>query len=138
MIFQSRQAREAREMAHQSAEEVARLRREAEERLSRHQKEAEERIEEAAERKAEREQKEKLLSELQSSNKETLDFMKAQLKAQQESGANRYSLIERNTAITEKLAVACAAQASELRVLVDRLARLEGGAGCRAIGGRAA
>lgn len=132
MIVQARAAREAREAAAKAASEVANLRREAEERLARHQREAEERQAEAIERKAEREQRDKLLAELQAANKDTLDFMKAQLEAQQAAGANRYSIIERNTAVTEKLATACATQAAELRVMVDRVARLEGGAGCKA------
>ncbi len=132
LIVQARAARQASADKLLADAEVARLRREAEERAQRHLREAEERAAEAAERKAEREQRDKLLAELQAANADTLSFMKEQLKAQQESGAQRYAIIERNTAANEKLATACATQAQELRVMVDRVARIEGGAGCRA------
>ncbi|MDD5302040.1 MAG: hypothetical protein PHS14_02940 [Elusimicrobia bacterium] len=137
LVVQARSARQAAADKLLADAEVARLRREAEERLARHTREAEERAEEATERKAEREQRDKLLAELQAANAATLDFMKSQLQAQQVAGAQRYAIIERNTAANEKLAAACATQASELRVMVDRVGRLEGGAGCRAPGARA-
>lgn len=138
IIVQARVVRQAAADKLLADAEVARLRREAEERLARHQREAEERAEEAAERKAEREQRDKLLAELQSSNAATLDFMKSQLKAQQEAGAQRYAIIERNTANTATLAAACATMGQELRVMVDRIAKIEGGAGCRSNGDRRA
>ncbi len=134
MILQARAAREAREAAVKAAAELAELRRESEERAARHAREAADRAEQAAERALEREQKEKVIAELQASNAGVLDFLKAQLKTQQEAGAKRYDIIERNTTANEKLATACADQARELRVLVDRVGRLEGGAGCRIVG----
>ena len=139
MVLQARAARQAAADKLLADAEVARLRREAEERVARHQREAEERAKEADERKAERELRDKLFAENQASTARTLAFMESQLKASQEAGASRYSIIERNTATTEKLATACATQAQELRVMVDRVARLEGGAGCKApFGGKAA
>ncbi len=138
IVIQARAARQATADKVLADAEVARLRKEAEERSARHLREAEEREEEREERKAEREQKEKLFQELQTSNEKTLQFMRDQLKAQQESGAKRYEIIERGNANIATLAAACAVQGQELRVMVDRIAKLEGGAGCRALGGRPA
>lgn len=132
LIFQARAVREAAEAKRIADAELLKMRREAEERAARHAREAEERAEQAAERKADREQKEKLIAELQKSGAETLEFMKAQLKSQQEIGAKRYEIIERNTNANEKIASALTLQTQELRVMVDRIAKIEGGSGCRA------
>ena len=123
--LQHRQMIELREKEATALKERAADQAAATERAARHAREA-------AEREEERAQTAKLIAELQQSNTRTLDFMEAQLKSQQEAGARRYEIIERNTAVTEKLATACAAQSQELRVMVDRVGRLEGGAGCRA------
>lgn len=112
----------------ETREELAKEQAAAAERAARHAREA-------AEREAEREQKEKLIAELQGANKRTLDFLEGQLKAQQESSSKRYDIIERNTSANEKIATALAAQAQELRVMVERVSRIEGGAGCRAVSG---
>jgi len=132
LIIQARAAREAAADKLIADAEVARLRRDADERAMRHAREAEERAQDAEERKADREQKEKLISEGQAANTRTLDFLEAQLRSQQEAGAKRYEIIERNTAANETMATSLMLQAQELRVLVDRVAKIEGGAGCRA------
>ena len=132
LIIQARAAREAAADKLIADAEVARLRRDAEERAMRHAREAEERAQDAEERKADREQKEKLISEGQAANTRTLDFLEAQLRSQQEAGAKRYEIIERNTAANETMATSLMLQAQELRVMVDRVAKIEGGAGCRA------
>jgi len=132
LIIQARAAREAAADKLIADAEVARLRRDADERAMRHEREAEERAQDAEERKADREQKEKLISEGQAANTRTLDFLEAQLRSQQEAGAKRYEIIERNTAANETMATSLMLQAQELRVMVDRVAKIEGGAGCRA------
>jgi len=132
LIIQARAAREAAADKLIADAEVARLRRDADERAMRHAREAEERAQDAEERKADREQKEKLISEGQAANTRTLDFLEAQLRSQQEAGAKRYEIIERNTAANETMATSLMLQAQELRVMVDRVAKIEGGAGCRA------
>lgn len=127
MILQHRANMELKAAEAKAREELAKEQAQAAERSARH-------ASAAAERAQDREQTEKLIAELRSANEATLQFLKDQLKSQQEAGARRYDIIERNTATNEKLSTACAAQAQELRVLVDRVGRIEGGAGCRAQG----
>ena len=137
MILQARAAREAREAAEKAAAEVARLRREAEERLARHTRDEEERENAAAERKAEREQKEKLIAQLQASTSETLAILRNELMVRDAASQRSFEYLDRNTRATERLAETAVASAAELRALGEKVAHLQGGAGCRAPGLRA-
>jgi septal ring factor EnvC (AmiA/AmiB activator) len=132
LIVKHRQAMEAQKAKLEAEKELADERTAAQERAARHAAEAEERERAAAEREKDREQRERLIETLQKNSGEMMTFLKSQLQASQEAGAKRYDIIEKNTAANADLARGVAEQARELRVLVDRVARIEGGSGCRA------
>ena len=125
MVIQNRQMLAVKTMEKDAQAQLADSQRQNQERAARHAAEAAEREVNHALREAE-------MARLQESNKRTLDMLEGQIKAHQEASEKRYAIIERNTAAVEKTASALATQAQELRVLVDRVGRLEGGAGCRA------
>lgn len=131
MILQARAAREASDDKIKSDSEVAKLRREAEERGARHEREAEDREQEAEERKAEREQKEKLIVQLQESTRETLAILRNELAVRDLQSARSFEYLDRNTRATEKLAETAVSHAAELRSIGEKIASIQGGAGCR-------
>lgn len=127
IILQTQANRELQVAAAEKEARLAQLQREREERLARHQKEAEERA-------AERAQKDALISQLQKATDETLAVLRSELGVQQKTNDRAFELLDRNTRSTENLAQAVATQAAELRVLSGAVSKLEGGAGCKAVG----
>lgn len=123
--LQMKAARELREETARKDQAIARMQAENTERIARHARESDE-------RKAEREQKEALISSLQKAQDETLSILKNEITANQQISAKSFEYLDRNTKATETLAQAVASQAADLRVLTTQIAELKGGAGCRA------
>ena len=132
MMLQSRAVREAAADKLLADAEVARLRREAEERSARHARDAQERAEEANARMAERDQKEKLIAQLQASTEATLSILRNELKVRDEASERSFEYLDRNTRATERLAETAVTSAMEMRAISEKISAIQSGSGCRA------
>lgn len=127
MLLQARTTRQLTADNRAKEERLAELRREQDERQARHTREA-------AEREAERQQKEKLIAQLQAQTNQTLAILERELKVQQDTSRQAFEMLDRNTRAVESLAQTVASQASDLRLLTQQIAEIKGGAGCRSNG----
>ena len=132
MMLQARQARQAAEDKLKNEAELAKLRRDADERAARHVREEAERVTAAAERKAEHEQKEKFIAQLQEATKKTLDVLQSQIGAQEATNARAFEMLDRNTQAIGQLAESVASLAQDSRTMTIKVAEIASGAGCRA------